>query len=167
MDEEKETMENQKIQVLSRLRNLRSRSSSSSSSSSAISTNIMPISNPGPSPPRKLSNSDRPSITLTEQQQETIRLPVKHCMLNAIELAWAGLKNYVRDKNVNFSFNDVRNLAYQWMTSLSATTAMGYINKTRKIEDMFKKSDRFTEEIEDQLIDEDEDVDSMTEEMDD
>ncbi|CAF4085892.1 unnamed protein product [Rotaria sp. Silwood2] len=96
-----------------------------------------------------------------------LRLPVKHCMLNAIELAWAGLKNYVRDKNVNFSFNDVRNLAYQWMTSLSATTAMGYINETRKIEDMFKKSDRFTEEIEDQLIDEDEDVDSMTEEMDD
>ncbi|CAF2999724.1 unnamed protein product [Rotaria sp. Silwood2] len=68
MDEEKETMENQKIQVLSRLRNLRSRSSSSSSSSSAISTNIMAISNPGPSPPRKLSNYGRPSITLTEQQ---------------------------------------------------------------------------------------------------
>ena len=88
-------------------------------------------------------------------------------MLNAIELAWAGLKNYVRDKNANFSFSDVRHLAYQWMTSLSRTTAMGYINETRKIEDMFKKSDRFTEEIEEQLVDEDEDVDSVTEETDD
>ncbi len=77
------------------------------------------------------------------------------------------MKNYVRDKNVNFSLNDVRHLAYQWMTSLSRTTAMGYVNETRKVEDMFKKSDRFTEEIEEQLVDEDEDVDSVTEETDD
>ena len=33
---------------------------------------------------------------------------MKHYMLNAIELAWAGLKNYVRDTNVNFSLSDVR-----------------------------------------------------------
>jgi hypothetical protein len=44
---------------------------------------------------------------------------------------------------------------------------MGYVNETRKVEDMFKKSDRFTEEIEEQLVDEDEDVDSVTEETDD
>ncbi|CAF3971526.1 unnamed protein product [Rotaria sp. Silwood1] len=64
---------------------------------------------------------------------DIVRLPVKQCMLNAIKLAWAGLKNYVRDKNVNFSFNDVRHLAYQWMISWNEVTAMGYINKTRKI----------------------------------
>jgi hypothetical protein len=88
-------------------------------------------------------------------------------MLNPIELAWSGLKNFVRDKNVNFGFSDVRHLAYQWMMSLSRVTAMGYINETRKIEDTFKKSDRFTEEIEEQLIDEEEDVDSATEDVND
>ncbi len=44
---------------------------------------------------------------------------------------------------------------------------MGYINKTRKIEDMFKKSDRFAEEIEEQLVDDEEDADSVAEEVDD
>ena len=94
------------------------------------------------------------------------RFPVKHCMLNPIELVRDGLRNYVRHKNVNFSFSDVRHLAYEWMTYLSRTIAMEYINEIRNIEDMFMKSDRFTEEIEQQLVDEDEDedVNSMTEE---
>ena len=72
MDEEKEALENQKVEVLSRLRNLRSRASSSSSSST-ISTNTMVIGPPIPRSPQKLSNSGRSSILLTEQQQETIR----------------------------------------------------------------------------------------------
>ena len=49
------------------------------------------------------------------------------------------------------------------MAFLSRTTAMGYISETRKIEDIFKKFDRFTEEIEEQLIDEDKNVDSTIE----
>jgi hypothetical protein len=53
------------------------------------------------------------------------------------------------------------------MTSLSKATSRGYINETCKIEDMFKKSDRFTEEIEEQWVDEEEEVDSVAEEMDD
>lgn len=72
-DEEKEDLERQKVEVLGRLRKLRSRSSSSSSSSSTISTNTMAIGVPIPRPPQKLSNSGRPSILLTEQQQGTIR----------------------------------------------------------------------------------------------
>jgi hypothetical protein len=73
----------------------------------------------------------------------------------------------VLDKNVNFSFGDVQHLPYEWMTSLNRTTAMGYINATRKIEETFKKSDRFTEEIEEQLLDEEDDIDSMEDEIDD
>jgi hypothetical protein len=88
-------------------------------------------------------------------------------MFNPIELAWAGLKKYVLDNNVNFSLRDVRHLVYKWMTSLSRATAMGYINEARKVEDIFKPSDRFTEEIEEQLVNEEEEVDSVLEEVDD
>ena len=95
------------------------------------------------------------------------RLPVKHCMLNPTELGWAGLKNHVRENNVNFSLADVRHLAYQWMVSLKGSTALGYIRETRRIEDIFKSSDKFTEEIEEDLVDEGEDVDSITDDMDD
>jgi hypothetical protein len=70
MDEEKEEIENQKAQVLSRLRNLRSRSSSSSSTTSI---NANSIGDPVPRSPRKLSNPGRPLTILTEEQQETIR----------------------------------------------------------------------------------------------
>jgi L-arabinose isomerase len=73
MDEEKEDLERQKVEVLGRLRKLRSRSSSSSSSSSAISTNTVVIGVPIPRSPQKLSNSGRSLILLTDQQQETIR----------------------------------------------------------------------------------------------
>jgi hypothetical protein len=65
MDQEKQKLENQKLQMLGRLRNLRSRSSSSSSSST-ISVTVSRSS-------QRLSNSGRSSITLTDQQQETIR----------------------------------------------------------------------------------------------
>ena len=73
----------------------------------------------------------------------------------------------MQDNNVNFSFSDVRRLAYEWMVSLNRTTSMGCINATRKIEEMFKESDRFTEETEEQLLDEEDDVDSMEDEIDD
>jgi hypothetical protein len=86
-------------------------------------------------------------------------------MLNPIEIAWAELKNYVRDKNVSFSLKDVRQLAHHWMTSLSRETAAGYVYQTRKVEDTFKKSDRFTEEIEEQLVDEEDEVSSEVEEI--
>jgi hypothetical protein len=74
MDEEKQPVEDQKLQVIRRLRNLRSRSSSSSSSSSSITNIDTKVTGfPVPNSPRKLSNSGRPSIILTEQQQENIR----------------------------------------------------------------------------------------------
>ena len=48
---------------------------------------------------------------------------------------------------------------------MSRETAIGYINQTRKTEDIFKKSDRFTEEIEEQVVDDEEEASSEVEEM--
>jgi hypothetical protein len=76
-------------------------------------------------------------------------------MFNPIELAWAGLKSYVREHNINFRLSDVRNLTQTWMTSLDASTATSYIDHAQNIENTFKKSDRFTEQIEEQIVDDD------------
>jgi hypothetical protein len=62
-------------------------------------------------------------------------LPVKHYMFNPIELAWAGLKSYVREHNTNFRLNDVRNLTQTWMASLDASTATSYLDHARNIEE--------------------------------
>ena len=84
-------------------------------------------------------------------------------MFNPIELAWAGLKNYVREHNTNFRLSNVRNLTQTWMASLDASTTASYLDHARNIETTFKKSDRFTEEIEEQIID---DEDEQENEMD-
>ena len=84
-------------------------------------------------------------------------------MFNPIELAWAGLKNYVREHNTNFRLSNVRNLTQTWMASLDASTAASYLDHARNIETTFKKSDRFTEQIEEQIID---DEDEQENEMD-
>ncbi len=83
-------------------------------------------------------------------------------MFNPIELAWSGLKNYVREHNTNFRLSDVRNLTQTWMTLLDASTAASYCDHAWNIENTFKKSDRFTEQIEEQIIDdEDEEENEM------
>ncbi len=85
---------------------------------------------------------------------------MKHYMLNPIELAWAGLKSYVRDHNTNFRLSDVRNLTQTWMTSLDVSTATSYLDHARNIENTFKKSDCFIEQIEEQIIDDEDDEDN-------
>jgi len=70
------------------------------------------------------------------------------------------MKAYVRDNNINFRLSDVRNLAHHWMVSVDTTTVAAYLQHIRAIENTFKKSDSFAEQIEEEIIDEDEEVDS-------
>lgn len=87
-------------------------------------------------------------------------------MLNPIELAWAGLKNFVRKNNIDFRLTEVRNLAFQWIRSLTADSATAYIDHVLKIEATFKRSDQFIEQIEEDLLDSEEDGDSEEEVLD-
>lgn len=84
-------------------------------------------------------------------------------MLNPIELAWAGLKNFVRRNNTDFRPSEVRNLAFQWIRSLTAGSVTAYIDHVLKIEATFKASDQFIEQIEGDLVDSEDDVDSEEE----
>ena len=91
------------------------------------------------------------------------RLPVKHCLLNPIELARAGFKNFVRRNNTDFRLSEVRNLAFQWIRSLTAGSATAYIDHVLKIEPTLKASDQFIEQIEGDLVDWEDDVASEEE----
>ena len=44
---------------------------------------------------------------------EVVRLPVAHCELNPIELAWAQVKAYVRDHNRQFTLTEVERLVHE------------------------------------------------------
>lgn len=71
-------------------------------------------------------------------------------MFHRIELAWTGLQNYVREQNTNFHLSDVGNLIQTWMASLDTF----YLDHARNIENTFKKADRFQQQIEEEIIDE-------------
>ena len=86
-------------------------------------------------------------------------------MLNPIELAWSGLKDYVRKNNTSFILSDVRKLTQRWIASLDANSAAAYIQHTRAIEETFEKSDQFIKQIEEEIIDDDEEMDSETEDI--
>ena len=93
---------------------------------------------------------------------EIVRIPVKLYVLNPIELAWAGLKNYVRKQNVRFSLNEVAQLCNEWLAACDPENAANYFAHVYKHEERFKLADKDAEELESVLIDSEEDADSDT-----
>ena len=89
---------------------------------------------------------------------EIIKIPVKHCVLNPIELAWVGLKNYLRKQNVCFSLEDVGQLCNEWLAACGPDHVSGYFSHVYKSEETFKTSGRNVEDIENDLIDSDDDI---------
>jgi len=77
---------------------------------------------------------------------EIVRIPVKNCVLNPVELAWAGLKKYVLQQNVRFSLNDVAQLCNEWLAACGPENASGYFAHVYKHEETFKIADKNAEE---------------------
>ncbi|CAF4509343.1 unnamed protein product [Didymodactylos carnosus] len=92
---------------------------------------------------------------------QVVRIPVKHCVLNPIELVWSGLKNFVRSQNVRFSLTDVEQRANEWLSSLGPEHVAPYFEHVRKHEEIFKATDTIAEEMETDLIDDDESEDDV------
>ncbi|CAF3489339.1 unnamed protein product [Rotaria socialis] len=87
---------------------------------------------------------------------EIVRLPVRHCCLNPIELCWANLKDYVRKGNTRFQLTNVRELASQFITSYDGGAATKVIKRTQKIQNKFKIADRYVEENIEPMLDDEE-----------
>ncbi len=90
-----------------------------------------------------------------------LRLPVKHCTVKPIELAWAQLKSYVRSQNVNFRLSDVEEAALEFVGAVDEDASRSFIEHTYKVETTFKAADAIVENhIEPQLIETDEEDNS-------
>jgi len=100
-------------------------------------------------------------------QVEIIRLPVRHCVLNPIELAWAGLKSYVRNNNTRFRLNDVHDLALEYLAAVDPQLATSFFAHAMQHEEVFKAADKYVEEEVESLLqneesgddDDDDDID--------
>ncbi|CAF4628513.1 unnamed protein product [Rotaria sp. Silwood2] len=88
---------------------------------------------------------------------EILRLPVRHSVLNLIELAWAGLKNYIRDNNTNFRLVDVHNLTMEYLAAVDGPLSTSYFQHIKTYEDSFKAADKYVQEVVDPTLDENDD----------
>ncbi|CAF1159729.1 unnamed protein product, partial [Didymodactylos carnosus] len=64
--------------------------------------------------PKKVFKTD---VAAAKFDVDILRLPVRHCVLNPIELAWAEMKTFIRNNNVTFSLKDVSVWAKAWLTA--------------------------------------------------
>ena len=81
-----------------------------------------------------------------EYDVQIIRLPIRHFVLNLIELAWAQLKAYVRTNNTLFRLTDIHWLGQEYMAAVDKDTSVLFIEHARKAEETFRKANNFMEE---------------------
>ncbi|PSN54969.1 hypothetical protein C0J52_02351 [Blattella germanica] len=95
-----------------------------------------------------------------------LRLPPYMCELNAIELAWAKLKNFVRSKNVGGDINmtRLREIVLEGLNQITTEDWMGYCSHVQKIEEEHWERDGIVENALESIII---DLDTSDEESDD
>ncbi|PSN30179.1 hypothetical protein C0J52_27589 [Blattella germanica] len=88
------------------------------------------------------------------------------CELNAIELAWAKLKNFVRSKNVGGDINmtRLRKIVLEGLNQITTEDWMGYCSHVQKIEEEHWERDGIVENALESIII---DLDTSDEESDD
>ena len=78
---------------------------------------------------------------------EVVRLPVFHCTLNPIELAWAQVKGHIKANTKVFNLTEVEQLAWEGFQIVTADRWRKLIRHVReKVEDHYWSSDGLYEE---------------------
>ena len=84
---------------------------------------------------------------------EVVRLPVAHCELNPIEMAWAQVKGYVRDNNHKFTLTEVERLVNEGFSCVTPERWKKLVNHVQqKIEDHYWEHDGLYETMVDRFI---------------
>ena len=87
------------------------------------------------------------------QGHTVLRLPVAHCELNPIELAWASVKSYVAKHNTKFSLKDIEQLTADGFTHTTTALWRGFCRHVVDIENNYFEKDGLVEDrIEEMII---------------
>lgn len=90
---------------------------------------------------------------LQENGHIVVRTPPYMCELNPIELAWAQVKHYIRNKNVGDLNNSVLfDLTNEAINSVTAKDWRNYIEHVHKIENEYWEKDGIMETLTDDII---------------
>ncbi|CAF2989381.1 unnamed protein product [Rotaria sp. Silwood2] len=97
---------------------------------------------------------------------EILCLPVRHYMLNQIEIAWTEMKIFIRNNNVTYSLEDVSVWVTAWMAACDMKMASSFIEHTRKYEETFKRAIVISDERDNDIIEDDVQFESEIEDAD-
>ena len=106
-----------------------------------------------------------------------LRLPVAHCELNPIELAWASVKGYVAKHNQEFSLREVKRLTPEGFAHTTVDMWRGFCRHVVDVENRYIEKDGICEDTveemrieigdEDESDDDDDDYDDVDDLLDD
>lgn len=99
----------------------------------------------------KITAAQPTAVYLTDieaqaQGHEVVHLPVAHCELNPIELAWANVKEYVRKHNQQFTMAEVQQLTPTGIGVTTPDLRKEYVKHCKKVEDKYWQQDGLIEE---------------------
>jgi len=91
---------------------------------------------------------------LSSKGHTVVRLPPYMCDLNPIELAWAKVKNYIRNCNSHGSLNftELTEITEQGIMSVTESDWAGYCKKVGEVEDYYWESDGIVSDVIDKII---------------
>ncbi|XP_065905339.1 uncharacterized protein [Dysidea avara] len=79
---------------------------------------------------------------------EVVRLPVAHCELNPIEMAWSQVKGHVKRNNKRFTLTEVKELVYQGFEAVTSERWQSLIKHVQEeVEDHYWEQDGLHEEL--------------------
>ena len=77
---------------------------------------------------------------------EVVHLPVAHCTLNPIEMAWSRVKGHIKDNNCAFTLTEVERLAWEGFEVVTPDVWADLVKHVRdKVEDHFWAVDGLAE----------------------
>ena len=93
---------------------------------------------------------------------EVVCLPVAHCELNIIKLAWAHVKEYVKKNNKLFTMAEVERLIPHGIGAVTPDLWKKYVEHVRGVEDKYWEQDGLIEEVVEECLEQfgEEDSDS-------
>ena len=103
---------------------------------------------------------------------EVVRLPVAHCALNPIEMAWAQVKGHIKANNRAFNLAEVGRLAQEGFELVTPECWASLVKHVQKeVEDHYWEADGLTEQYSDHELafctstsSDDDDIDDVNEE---